>query len=154
MTEPHALNNVAEFHRTFNHPIPAQPTIPSKERSALRVALLSEELKELEVAIKENDLLEIADALCDLQFVLSGAILEFGLGDRFGALFAEVHRSNMTKACKTPEEAEKTIDYYKQKDQTEAYYKEKDGMYLVYRKSDHKTLKSIEYSPAILEKLL
>jgi predicted HAD superfamily Cof-like phosphohydrolase len=40
---------------------------------------------------------EIADALCDLQYVLSGAILEFGFGGKFKSLFEEVHRSNMSK---------------------------------------------------------
>ena len=39
--------------------------------------LLPEELNELKQAIEDNDLVEIADALCDLQYVLSGAVLEF-----------------------------------------------------------------------------
>ena len=42
--------------------------------------ILQEELNELKQAIDDNDLVEIADALCDIQYVLSGAILEFGLG--------------------------------------------------------------------------
>ena len=150
MEEPQALNSVAEFHRTFKHPIQEQPKMPAKERAALRVSLLAEELKELQQAIDDNDMFEVADALCDLQYVLSGAILEFGLGEKFKALFDEVHRSNMSKACKTIEEAEKTIEHYKATANTEAYYKEIDGLYLVYRTSDHKTLKSINYSPAYL----
>lgn len=146
--DTNALNQVAEFHTTFKHPIVQNPAIPSKERSALRISLLAEELKELQQAVDDNDLVEVADALCDLQYVLAGAILEFGLGEKFKELFDEVHRSNMSKACKTVEEAEQTIAYYKNKDNTESYHKEIDGLFLVYRTADNKTLKSINYSPA------
>ncbi|WP_218625285.1 nucleoside triphosphate pyrophosphohydrolase family protein [Mucilaginibacter sp. dw_454] len=149
-----SLNQVAEFHTTFKHPILPEPTIPSPERCKLRVELLAEELKELQQAINDNDLVEIADALCDLQYVLSGAVLEFGLGEKFKELFDEVHRSNMSKACKTIEEADATIAHYKGKDNTESYHKEIDGLFLVYRTQDDKTLKSINYSPADLGKIL
>ena len=70
------LNQVAEFHRTFKHPVLDKPAIPSKDRCSLRVSLLSEEVAELQVAIENNDLIEIADALCDIQYVLSGAVLD------------------------------------------------------------------------------
>jgi predicted HAD superfamily Cof-like phosphohydrolase len=151
MQQPDSLNQVAEFHKTFQHPILANPTIPDENRCKLRVALIAEELKELEVAILDKDIVEVADALCDLQYVLSGAILEFGLGEKFKALFDEVQRSNMSKACLTEEEAIKTVEFYKQKDGTECYYKQEDGKWLVYRKQDNKTIKSINYSPADLE---
>ncbi len=149
-----SLNQVAEFHRTFKHPVVASPSIPSPERCKLRVSLIAEELKELQEAINDKDLVEIADALCDIQYVLSGAVLEFGLGEKFPELFDEVQRSNMSKACRTREEAEATMQHYKEKDGTESYYKEADGLFLVYRKSDDKTLKSINYSPADLKNIL
>lgn len=98
-----SLNQVAEFHRTFNAPILENPQIPSAERCNLRIALLQEELNELKQAIEDQDIVEIADALCDLQYVLSGAVLEFGLGEKFVDLFNEVQRSNMSKACDTEE---------------------------------------------------
>ncbi|WP_353140068.1 nucleoside triphosphate pyrophosphohydrolase family protein [Pseudopedobacter sp.] len=152
--DPKPLESVAEFHTTFKHPIEAAPIIPSKERCELRISLIAEELKELQEAIANNDMVEVADAFCDLQYVLSGAILEFGLAEKFKDLFNEVHRSNMSKACKTVEEAESTIAHYNQKDGTEAYYKEEDGLFLVYRKGDHKTLKSVNYSPAAICEML
>lgn len=152
--DTNALNQVAEFHNTFKHPIIKTPAIPSKERCDLRVALLAEELKELQQAIVDDNLVEVADALCDLQYVLAGAILEFGLGEKFKDLFDEVHRSNMSKACKTIEEAEETMAHYKNNDSTKAYHKEIDGLFLVYREGDHKTLKSINYSPADLNSIL
>jgi len=153
MQQLDSLNQVAEFHKTFKHPILGTPTIPSEDRSRLRVALLAEELKELEVAILEKDLVEIADALCDLQYVLSGAVLEFGLGNKFRALFDEVQRSNMSKACVSVEEAEATVAHYNAKG-TECYYKEDNGKYLVYRTADDKTLKNINYSPADLSGII
>ena len=152
--DTNSLNQVAEFHTTFKHPIIAQPAIPSKQRAQLRIELLAEELKELQEAVDDNNLVEIADALCDLQYVLAGAVLEFGLGDKFKALFDEVHRSNMSKACKTVEEANATIAHYKGKSNVDAHYKEVDGLFLVYRDADHKTLKSIEYSPADLKTIV
>ena len=154
MEDLSALTQVAEFHQTFKHPIVDEASIPSKVRSQLRIDLIAEELKELQEAVENNDLVEVADALCDLQYVLAGAVLEFGLGAKFKTLFDEVHRSNMSKACKTVEEAEQTIAHYKQKDDVDAYFKEVEGLYLVYRSGDDKTLKSINYSPANIKGLL
>ena len=154
MQQPDSLNLVADFHRTFKHPILENPAIPSEDRCKLRVSLIAEELKELEEAIKDKDITEIADALCDIQYVLSGAILEFGLGGKFKSLFEEVQRSNMSKACNTEKEAIDTVAHYKAKDNTECYYREEGGKWLVYRKADNKTIKSINYSPADLNKIL
>jgi len=154
MEDVKALNSVAEFHSTFKHPIEPSPTIPSQQRCDLRISLIQEELNELKEAIAGNNLVEVADALCDLQYVLSGAILEFGLGEKFSTLFNEVHRSNMSKACKSLEEAEKTIEHYSKNENTECYYTKVEDLYLVYRKSDNKTLKSVNYSAAGLNQLL
>jgi len=152
--DTNSLNQVAEFHSTFKHPIVPTPAIPSKERCDLRISLLAEELKELQQAVDDNNLVEVADALCDLQYVLAGAILEFGLGEKFKELFDEVHRSNMSKACKSAEEAGRTIEHYKNTANTDSYHKEVDGLYLVYRAADNKTLKSVNYSPADLSGIL
>lgn len=148
------LNQVAQFHKTFEAPILDSPQIPDEKRCELRVSLLQEELNELSEAIKNNDIIEIADALCDLQYVLSGAVLEFGLGEKFVQLFNEVQRSNMSKACETQQEALMTLSHYKKKDGTEGHYKEVNGKYIVYRTSDNKVLKSINYSPADLKSLI
>ncbi len=149
-----ALNQVAEFHRTFGHPVEPNPIIPAEKRCNLRIALLAEELEELKKAIEDKDIVEIADALCDLQYVLSGAVLEFGLGEKFKALFDEVQRSNMSKTCNTLEEAEATQKHYKETRGFESFIEKSGDHYLVYRKEDHKTLKSVNYSPADLEGLL
>ena len=148
------LNQVADFHKTFQHPILPDPQIPSEDRCKLRISLIAEELDELQEAIENDDLVEVADALCDIQYVLSGAVLEFGLGEKFKTLFEEVQRSNMSKACESEEEARQTSEYYKKEKDTDAYYKERDGKWLVFRKGDNKTLKSINYSPADLKSIL
>ena len=149
-----SLNQVADFHRTFKAPIMENPQIPEPKRAKLRYDLLAEELSEFWEAIEQNDLVGVADALCDLQYVLSGAVLEFGLGEKFVALFNEVQRSNMSKACLTEAEAQATVQYYFEKDGTEAFYELSGDKYLVFRKADHKVLKSINYSPADLEEIL
>lgn len=154
MKQPEALSLVAEFHKTFKHPVLETPAIPDENRCKLRVALIAEELKELEVAILEKDIVEVADALCDIQYVLAGAILEFGLGQKFKALFDEVQRSNMSKACKSEAEARATVDHYMQKDGTQCYYKQEGDLWLIYRSADNKTLKSVNYSPANLEAII
>lgn len=148
-----SLNQVAEFHKTFNAPILNTPTIPSKERCELRVSLLQEELNELKQAIEDNNIVEIADALCDLQYVLSGAILEFGLGDKFVELFNEVQRSNMSKACETEEQAQETVEHYKTKGE-EAHYEKSGDKFNVHRISDNKVLKNKYYSTANLKNII
>lgn len=153
MKDPKTLSAVAEFHKTFQHPILDKPSIPNEKRCELRVSLIAEELQELRDAIKDKDLVEIADALCDIQYVLSGAILEFGMQDKFAELFQEVQRSNMSKACKNLSEAEETQKHYKAQG-VDSYVEEVDGLFLVFRKEDNKTLKSVNYSPADLKGIL
>lgn len=148
------IDKVSKFHKTFEAPILESPEIPSEDRCNLRVSLLQEELNELSEAIKNKDIVEVADALCDLQYVLSGAILEFGLGQNFDEMFDEVQRSNMSKACESEREATETISYYRYKDETESMCKKVGDKWVVYRISDNKVLKSINYSPADLKKYL
>lgn len=151
--EPRVLNAVAAFHNAFNHPILFSPTIPSPERCTLRINLLKEELEELEEAIANGEIIDVADAFCDIQYVLAGAILEFGLQDKFKDLFDEVQRSNMSKACSTIQEAELTVEHFQRQGQ-DCYYEPKDDKYIVLRKSDGKLLKSINYSSADLTPIL
>ena len=148
------LGMVEEFHKTFQAPVLLIPQIPSTDRCNLRINLMQEELDEIKEAIENNDLVEVADGLCDLMYVLCGSIHEFGLGDKFVELFNEVQRSNMSKACNNELEAQATLEHYKQKDGTQGYYKENNGKWLVYRKEDDKILKSVNYSPADLKTII
>lgn len=88
---------VGEFHRAFGVDYWSGPTVPTPERRGLRFSLLYEELKELHEAFETGNMVEILDALCDLQYVLDGTFLECGLQDFKDAAMREVHRSNMSK---------------------------------------------------------
>lgn len=148
------LGMVGDFHKTFQAPILPTPQIPSVDRCNLRINLMQEELDEIKEAIDKNDLIEAADGLCDLMYVLCGSILEFGLNDKFNELFNEVQRSNMSKACDTQKEAIETLLHYKKRDNTEGTYKEINGKWIVYRTPDNKVLKSVNYSPADLKTII
>lgn len=150
LQETSTINEVAEFHKVFQHPILDSPNIPDEQRVRLRLNLLSEELQELREAIMKNDLVAIADAFADLQFVLTGAVLEFGMHKIFPALCTEVFRSNMSKACSTMQEAEDTCDSCDEP----THICERDGKFFVYRVRDDKTIKNVNYSPANLRSIV
>jgi predicted HAD superfamily Cof-like phosphohydrolase len=91
------LDQVREFHETYGLPVKDAPDISDRQTNELRINLIAEELQELRDAIKANDPLETLDALIDLQYVLDGAFLSFGLHHVKETAFNEVHRSNMSK---------------------------------------------------------
>jgi len=91
------LEMVQEFHETYGLPVESEQTLASEKTQTLRINLLAEELDELKDALKDNDPVETLDALIDLQYVLDGAFLSFGMQDVKQAAFEEVHRSNMSK---------------------------------------------------------
>lgn len=91
------IEMVTEFHETYGLPVHDAPTLSCEQTKQLRINLLQEELNELKEALEDNDPLETLDALIDLQYVLDGAFLSFGLQDVKQAAFEEVHRSNMSK---------------------------------------------------------
>ena len=73
---------------------------------------------------------------------------------KFKELFDEVQRSNMSKSCSTKSEAEATVKHYLENHNTTCHIEESDGHYLVYRTEDRKTIKSINYSPADLHRII
>ena len=88
---------VAQFHNAFSVPILERPGLPSPERMSLRLALIDEELIELKQAIAADDIGAIAKELADLQYVIDGTFLEFGLGGIKAHIINAVHASNMSK---------------------------------------------------------
>ena len=77
--------------------IPSEPTSLSVDRANLRYNLLDEENKEYLDAVRSNDLVEIADALGDMLYVLVGTMLEHGMQNHILDVFDEIHKSNMSK---------------------------------------------------------
>ncbi len=91
------LDQVQEFHETYGLPVESDQTTGSDQTKELRINLLQEELNELKEALENDDLVETLDALIDLQYVLDGAFLSFGMQEVKEEAFNEVHRSNMSK---------------------------------------------------------
>lgn len=90
-----SYQRVMEFHLTFDHPVEFVPTFINEDRAKLRVELIDEEFAELKAAIQMKDIVGIADALGDLEYVINGAALEYGIN--LPEVVKEIHRSNMTK---------------------------------------------------------
>jgi predicted HAD superfamily Cof-like phosphohydrolase len=99
MQSPEQL--VLKFHQKYGHLISNNPNahIPGHIKD-LRKNLIQEEFNELMLALKENNLVEIADGLADLVYVVVGTAISYGIP--FDRIFLEVHNSNMTK---TPSKA-------------------------------------------------
>lgn len=109
---------VREFHETYDQPIRTVPTINVPELQ-LRLDLILEEVTELQEALEASDIVEVADALGDIAYVVYGAALTFGIP--LDEIVDEIHRSNMSKLGA-------------------------DGK-PVYRESDRKVLKGESYFP-------
>lgn len=92
------INAVHEFHNAFGLGINTVPTGDlGAQKNALRFNLMKEENEEYFEAVQNNDLIEIADALGDMLYILCGTILEHGLQHKIEAVFDEIQRSNMSK---------------------------------------------------------
>ena len=154
------LEQVKEFHLTFGHPVRGSVTIPEEKESALMIRLLREELDELEVAIAEGNVVEMADGLGDIQILLNGAFLRCGLSGLKEKIMDAIHHSNMSKACTTVHEAQKAIDdtIIQNNDgepvTNSLYYKEVNGKFVLYRTSDDKIMKGPNYVKPVLEHLV
>lgn len=85
-----------EWHEKFEVPVVDAPGIP-EGRAQMRLAILEEEVAELRAAVEAGDLVEVLDALCDIQYVLDGTFLEFGMHGVKAPGMSEVHASNMSK---------------------------------------------------------
>jgi len=91
------LEQVQIFHETYGLPVKDVQDISDAKTNALRINLLEEEVEELKEALEAGDMVEVLDALTDIQYVLDGAYLSFGLHGVKTAAFEEVQRSNMSK---------------------------------------------------------
>jgi predicted HAD superfamily Cof-like phosphohydrolase len=98
---------VKEFHREFELLINESPTLVDRAIVLNRIRLIQEELSEYAAGAAKGDLVEIADALTDLLYVVVGGFVEHGLP--MDKLFVEVHRSNMTKIGGVKDQAGKLV---------------------------------------------
>ena len=89
------FSKVGTFMKTFGQEVKNKPAFSTNKINKLRIDLIKEELEELTEAMKNNDLLEVADALTDILYVTYGAGHAFGID--LDKCFEEVQNSNMSK---------------------------------------------------------
>jgi len=92
------IDAVALFHKSFGLGVSENPKADlGKAKNTLRFNLMDEENKEYLEAAEENNLVEVADALGDMLYILCGTILEHGMQHIIEEVFEEIQRSNMSK---------------------------------------------------------
>jgi len=112
-----------------------------------------EELEEYKHACETGNIVEVLDALCDITYVATGnGVMLHGLKDKFENAYAEVQASNMSKACKTEEEAIETVKVRSEQQGEECHYEKVGDYYIVYRSRDRKVMKNINYFKPNLKK--
>jgi len=119
------FGKAGEFMNVFGQQTLTKPTLPNFDLAALRLDLIQEEVDELREGLENQDIVEIADALTDILYVVYGAGHAFGID--LDKCYAEVHRSNMTKL-------------------------DEDGKPLF--REDGKVMKSSSYEPPNLSKII
>ena len=92
------FNKVKIFMKTFGQEVKNKPSFSSEKINNLRYELIKEELNEFKEALKDKDILEVADALTDILYVTYGAGHAFGID--LDKCFEEVQQSNMSKLDK------------------------------------------------------
>ena len=140
------VNEVETFNHTFGKPNNYKPTIPNKKEWQFVYDFILEELEEYREACENGDIVEVLDALCDIAYVSIGnGVMLHGLKDKIWPAYLEVQASNMSKACKTEEEAIETCASEAKRVGEDTHYEKVGDYYIVYRSRDRKVLKSINY---------
>ncbi len=92
------IKAVTEFHNAFGLGVKETPIVNiGEDKKILRFNLMKEENEEYLEAVQNNDLVETADALGDMLYILCGTIIEHGMQDKIEEVFNEIQRSNMSK---------------------------------------------------------
>ncbi len=89
------FEKVGHFMKTFGQEVKTNSELSSEKINNLRINLINEELEELKKAIKDKNIIEVADALTDILYVAYGAGHAFGIN--LDKCFDEVQKSNMSK---------------------------------------------------------
>ena len=95
------LSAVEKFHKAYRILINDRPTADiDKELIKLRFNLMKEENEEYYEAARKNDIVEVADALGDMLYILCGTIITHGFQNKINEVFDEIQKSNMSKLGK------------------------------------------------------
>jgi predicted HAD superfamily Cof-like phosphohydrolase len=140
------VSEVETFNETMGKPNNYVPTIPSEKEWMFVYNFILEELEEYKHACETGNIVEVLDALCDITYVSlgNGAMLH-GLKNKILPAYQEVQASNMSKACKTEEEAIETVKIRSIEQGADCHYEKVGDYWIVYRTRDRKVLKSISY---------
>jgi hypothetical protein len=149
------VSEVEEFNATMGKPNNYTPNIPDEKEWMFVYNFILEELEEYKHACETGNIVEVLDALCDITYVSlgNGAMLH-GLKDKVQDAYAEVQASNMSKACKTEEEANLTVRVREQEQGTQCHYEKQGDYWIVYRSHDRKVMKSVNYFKPNLNQFL
>ena len=147
------ISEVEEFNATMGKPNNYEPTIPDRKEWMFVYDFILEELEEYKHACETGNIVEVLDALCDITYVSlgNGAMLH-GLKDKILPAYAEVQASNMSKACKTEEEAIETTKVRSEQQGEPCHYEKVGDYWIVYRTRDRKVMKNINYFKPDLKK--
>ena len=140
------VDEVEEFNSLMNKPNNYEPTIPEKKEWEFVYNFVLEELEEYREACERGDIVEILDALCDIAYVsLGNGTMLHGLKDKIWPAYQEVQASNLSKACKTEDEARETVEKRSEEQGEPCHYEMVGNKYIVYRTRDRKVMKNINY---------
>jgi hypothetical protein len=147
------VDEVEKFNSLMNKPNNYAPTIPEEKEWKFVYDFVLEELEEYKAACERGDIVEILDALCDITYVsLGNGVMLHGLKNKIWPAYQEVQASNLSKACKTQEEAIQTVTKRSEEQGEECHWEKVNDMYIVYRTRDRKVMKSINYFKPNLKK--
>ena len=147
------IDEVEEFNAVMGKPNNYEPTIPERKEWEFVYNFILEELEEYKHACETGNIVEVLDALCDITYVsLGNGVMLHGLKDKFNDAYAEVQASNMSKACKTEEEAVETVKVRSEQQGEDCHYEKVGDFYIVYRTRDRKVMKSVNYFKPDLKK--
>lgn len=140
------INKVADYHKTVGREVLPAPGIPEKMKNVdARLSIIENSVKELEAASYKGDVSGVLSALANLQYALNGAILEFGMQEVIQPAFDELHRSNMSRFCKTTKDAQDSCFKLMGKD-IEAYYTLVGKNFVIRDRNNEKLLPGIHHT--------
>jgi predicted HAD superfamily Cof-like phosphohydrolase len=147
------ISEVETFNEVMGKPNNYTPLIPDEKEWMFVYNFILEELEEYKHACETGNIVEVLDALCDITYVSlgNGAMLH-GLKDKMLPAYAEVQASNMSKACKTEEEARLTVIKRFQEQNEPCHFEKVGEYYIVYRTRDLKVMKNVNYFRPDLKK--
>ena len=149
------VSEVETFNTTMGKPNNYTPTIPEEKEWMFVYNFILEELEEYKHACETGDIVEVLDALCDIAYVSIGnGVMLHGLKDQILPAYAEVQASNMSKACKTEEEAIQTVELRSKEQGEPCHYEQLGEYWIVYRTRDRKVMKNINYFRPNLKQFL